>query len=73
LPTQPDEVADTLKENPHLKDEILLWATLKFGLPFADTPTLSLNPLLENEGQTRYAERLQKAIVTLKGVNANGI
>jgi hypothetical protein len=40
LPTQPDEVADTLKENPHLKDEILLWATLKFGLPFADIPTL---------------------------------
>jgi hypothetical protein len=73
LPTQPDEVADTLKENPHLKDEILLWATLQFGLPFADTPTLSLNPLLENEGQTRYAERLQKAITTLKGVNANGI
>jgi hypothetical protein len=40
LPTQPDEVADTLKENPHLKDEILLWATLKFGLPFADISTL---------------------------------
>jgi hypothetical protein len=40
LPTQPDEVANTLKENPHLKDEILLWATLQFGLPFANIPTL---------------------------------
>jgi hypothetical protein len=67
LPTQPNELADTLKENPHLKDEILLWATLQFGLPFADADTLTLNPILENEGQTRYAERLQRAIATLKG------
>jgi hypothetical protein len=67
LPTQPDELADTLKENPHLRDEILLWATLQFGLPFADADTLTLNPILENEGQTKYAERLQRAIATLKG------
>jgi hypothetical protein len=73
LPTQPNELKDVLKENPHLKDEILLWATLQFGLPFADADTLTLNPILENEGQTRYAERLQKAIEALKGVNANGI
>jgi hypothetical protein len=47
LPTQPDELKDVIKENPHLKDEILLWATLQFGLPFADTETLNLNPILE--------------------------
>jgi hypothetical protein len=67
LPTRPDELKDVIKENPHLKDEILLWATLQFGLPFADTETFNLNPLLENDGQTKYAERLQKAIATLKG------
>lgn len=67
LPTQPNEIKDVLKENPHLKDEILLWATLQFGLPFADTETLNLNPLLENEMQTKYAERLQKALEALKG------
>jgi hypothetical protein len=66
LPTQPNELKDAIKENPHLKDEILLWATLQFGLPFADADTLTLNPILENEGQTKYAERLQKAIETLK-------
>jgi hypothetical protein len=27
LPTRPDELKDVIKENPHLKDEILLWAT----------------------------------------------
>lgn len=67
LPTQPNELKDAIKENPHLKDEILLWATLQFGLPFADTETLNLNPILENEGQTKYAERLQKAMKALKG------
>jgi hypothetical protein len=67
LPTQPNELKDAIRENPHLKDEILLWATLQFGLPFADADTLTLNPILENEGQTRYAERLQKAIEALKG------
>jgi hypothetical protein len=67
LPTQPNELKDVLKENPHLKDEILLWATLQFGLPFADADTITLNPILENEGQTKYAERLQKAIEALKG------
>jgi hypothetical protein len=67
LPTRPEELKDVIKENPHLKDEILLWATLQFGLPFADAETFNLNSFLENEGQTKYAERLQKAIVTLKG------
>jgi hypothetical protein len=67
LPTQPNELKDVIRENPHLKDEILLWATLQFGLPFADTETINLNPLLENEGQTKYAERLQKALEALKG------
>jgi hypothetical protein len=47
--------------------DLKVWSTLRRH------PNLNLNPLLENEGQTRYAERLQKAIVTLKGVNANGI
>jgi hypothetical protein len=73
LPTRPDELKDVIKENPHLKDEILLWATLQFGLPFADADTLTLNPILENEGQTKYAERLQKAITTLKEVRTSGI
>jgi hypothetical protein len=73
LPTQPNELKDVIKENPHLKDEILLWATLQFGLPFADADTLTLNPILENEGQTKYAERLQKAITTLKEVRTSGI
>jgi hypothetical protein len=63
LPTQPNELKDVIKENPHLKDEILLWATLQFGLPFADTETLNLNPILENEVQTRYAERLQNGFL----------
>jgi hypothetical protein len=67
LPTQPNELKDVIKENPHLKDEILLWATLQFGLPFADTETLNLNSLLESEMQTKYAERLQKALEALKG------
>jgi hypothetical protein len=67
LPTQPNELKDVIKENPHLKDEILLWATLQFGLPFADTETLNLNSLLESEGQTKYVERLQKALEALKG------
>jgi hypothetical protein len=44
-----------------------------FGLPFADTETLNLNPLLENETQTKYAERLQKALEALKrGVKDDG-
>jgi hypothetical protein len=73
LPTQPNELKDVLKENPHLKDEILLWATLQFGLPFADIETFNLNSFLENEGQTKYAERLQKAITTLKEVRTSGI
>jgi len=72
LPTRPDELKDVIKENPHLKDEILLWATLQFGLPFADTETLNLNPLLESEGQTKYAERLRKAVETFKEVDTNG-
>jgi hypothetical protein len=63
LPMQPNELKDVIKENPHLKDEILLWATLQFGLPFADTETLNLNPILENEVQTRYAERLQNGFL----------
>ena len=67
LPTQPNELKDVLKENPHLKDEILLWATLQFGLPFADTEAFNLNSFLENERQTKYAERLQKAVEALKG------
>jgi hypothetical protein len=67
LPMQPNELKDVIKENPHLKDEILLWATLQFGLPFADTEALNLNSFLENERQTKYAERLQKAVETLKG------
>jgi hypothetical protein len=67
LPTQPNELKDVIKENPHLKDEILLWATLQFGLPFADAEALNLNSFLENERQTKYAERLQKAVETLKG------
>ncbi len=72
LPTRPDELKDVIKENPHLKDEILLWATLQFGLPFADTETLNLNPLLENEGRTKYVERLRKAVENFKEVDANG-
>jgi hypothetical protein len=64
LPTQPDELKDVIKENPHLKDEILLWATLQFGLPFADTETLNLNPFLENEGRNKvcgaHCKRLLK-------------
>jgi len=72
LPTRPDELKDVLKENPHLKDEILLWATLQFGLPFADTETLNLNPLLENEMQTKYVERLRKAVENFKEVDING-
>jgi hypothetical protein len=67
LPTQPNELKDVIRENPHLKDEILLWATLQFGLPFADAETFNLNSLWENETQTKYAERLQKAIENLKG------
>jgi hypothetical protein len=46
---------------------------LQFGLPFADADTLTLNPILENERQTKYAERLQKAITTLKEVRTSGI
>jgi hypothetical protein len=72
LPTRPDELKDVIKENPHLKDEILLWATLQFGLPFADTETLNLNPLLENEGRTKYVERLRKAVENFKEVDING-
>jgi hypothetical protein len=72
LPTRPDELKDVIKENPHLKDEILLWATLQFGLPFADTETLNLNPLLENEGRTKYVERLRKAVENFKEVDVNG-
>jgi len=72
LPTRPDELKDVLKENPHLKDEILLWATLQFGLPFADTETLNLNPLLENEMQTKYVERLRKAVENFKEVDIDG-
>ena len=72
LPTRPDELKDVIKENPHLKDEILLWATLQFGLPFADTETFNLNPLLENEGRTKYVERLRKAVETFKEVDKNG-
>jgi hypothetical protein len=72
LPTRPDELKDVIKENPHLKDEILLWATLQFGLPFADTETLNLNPLLENEGRTKYVERLRKAVENFKEVDTNG-
>jgi hypothetical protein len=63
LPTQPNELKDVIRENPHLKDEILLWATLQFGLPFADTETLNLNSFLENERQTKYAERLQNGFL----------
>jgi hypothetical protein len=73
LPTQPNEIKDVLKENPHLRDEILLWATLQFGLPFADAETFNLNPILENEGLTRYAERLQKAIAALRGGSSHGL
>ena len=72
LPTRPDELKDVIKENPHLKDEILLWATLQFGLPFADIETLNLNPLLENEGRTKYVERLRKAVENFKEVDVNG-
>jgi hypothetical protein len=67
LPTQPNELKDVIKENLHLKDEILLWATLQFGLPLADAEALNLNPLLENEGRTKYVERLQKAVEALRG------
>jgi hypothetical protein len=63
LPTQPNELKDVIRENPHLKDEILLWATLQFGLPFADTETLNLNSFLENGRQTKYAERLQNGFL----------
>jgi hypothetical protein len=72
LPTRPEELKDVIKENPHLKDEILLWATMQFGLPFADTQALNLNSLLGNEGRTKYVERLQKAIETFKEVDTNG-
>jgi len=57
LPFTPDELAEVIKEHEVLRDEILLWATFQFGLPFAD---ISLVPVVE-EGVTGYMQRLRDA------------
>lgn len=63
LPQKPEELPEVLQEHQDLKDEILLWATFAFGLPFADLSFTS--PILNLD--TKYEERLRKAQRILKG------
>jgi len=65
LPDKPEEVAEVLKEHELLRDEILLWATLHFGLPFSDLDAINLNQI--EECTTKYGVRLKEARTLLGG------
>lgn len=44
LPSTPDEVPAAVRDYPDFEREILLWATLEFNLPFADTAFFTTVP-----------------------------
>ncbi len=60
VPTKAEEVAQAVSEHSLYSDEILLYATLAFRLPFVDTTLVATNN--NDEAVTAYGKRLKEAV-----------